>query len=49
MKVSGCRGNEDIFDWFVIRSTSFYIADGEEIQIAPYNRQFGSKNGMVTY
>lgn len=44
MRISGYEaGNEDILTGYNVSQTSFYIADGEEIQIAPYNRQFGSK------
>ena len=43
MKITGYeQGKEDELAGFTVSQTSF-IVDGEEVQIAPYNRQFGSK------
>lgn len=44
MKITGYeQGKEDELSSFTVSETSFFIVDGEEVQIAPYNRQFGSK------
>ncbi|MBL6008463.1 RIP metalloprotease RseP [Bacillus halotolerans] len=44
MKITGYeQGKEDELSSFSVSETSFFIVDGEEVQIAPYNRQFGSK------
>lgn len=44
MKITGYeQGKEDELSGFTVSQTSFFIVDGEEVQIAPYNRQFGSK------
>lgn len=44
MKITGYeQGKEDELAGFTVSQTSFFIVDGEEVQIAPYNRQFGSK------
>ncbi len=44
MKITGYeQGKEDELAAFTVSQTSFFIVDGEEVQIAPYNRQFGSK------
>ncbi|NPC92608.1 RIP metalloprotease RseP [Bacillus sp. WMMC1349] len=45
MRISGYeQGNEDQLVSFSVSETSFFIVDGEEVQIAPYNRQFHSKS-----
>lgn len=44
MRISGYeQGNEDQLVSFSVSETSFFIVDGEEVQVAPYNRQFHSK------
>ncbi|MDR0137399.1 RIP metalloprotease RseP [Metabacillus idriensis] len=45
MFISGYeQGEEDeILKNFEVSEKSFFIVDGSEVQIAPYNRQFGSK------
>ncbi|MCY8572323.1 RIP metalloprotease RseP [Bacillus haynesii] len=44
MRITGYEhGNEDHLSSFSVSETSFFIVDGEEVQIAPYNRQFHSK------
>ncbi|MFN2746260.1 MULTISPECIES: RIP metalloprotease RseP [Bacillus] len=44
MRITGFEyGNEDHLSSFSVSETSFFIVDGEEVQIAPYNRQFHSK------
>ncbi|MBD1380046.1 RIP metalloprotease RseP [Metabacillus arenae] len=37
------QGAEDKLQRFAVSETSYFIVDGNEVQIAPYNRQFGSK------
>jgi regulator of sigma E protease len=44
MFISGYEhGEEDFLKRFDVSETSYFIVDGQEIQIAPYNRQFQSK------
>jgi regulator of sigma E protease len=44
MFISGYEfGEEDYIKRFDVSETSYFIVDGQEIQIAPYNRQFQSK------
>ncbi|MBM7603288.1 regulator of sigma E protease [Metabacillus crassostreae] len=44
MFISGYEhGEEDFIKRFDVSETSYFIVDGQEIQIAPYNRQFQSK------
>ncbi|WP_411334998.1 RIP metalloprotease RseP [Metabacillus indicus] len=45
MFISGYeQGEEDeVLKHFDVSERSFFIVDGSEVQIAPYNRQFGSK------
>ena len=44
MRITGYeQGNEDHLVSFSVSETSFFIVDGEEVQVAPYNRQFHSK------
>ncbi|MTH52777.1 RIP metalloprotease RseP [Bacillus mangrovi] len=44
MVISGYeQGEEDSLQRFPIAKRSFFVADGQETQIAPYDRQFGSK------
>lgn len=44
MRISGYeQGNEDQLVSFSVSETSFFIVDGEGVQVAPYNRQFHSK------
>ncbi|ALC81087.1 RIP metalloprotease RseP [Bacillus gobiensis] len=44
MTITGYEdGNEDSLKTFSVSETSYFLVDGEQIQIAPYNRQFGSK------
>ncbi|MDQ0230499.1 RIP metalloprotease RseP [Metabacillus malikii] len=37
------HGEEDFLKRFDVSETSYFVMDGQEIQIAPYNRQFQSK------
>ncbi|MBM7701899.1 RIP metalloprotease RseP [Metabacillus iocasae] len=42
--ISGYEAHEEErLQRFEVSETSYFIADGEEVQIAPYNRQFASK------
>ncbi|OAS83303.1 RIP metalloprotease RseP [Metabacillus litoralis] len=44
MFISGYEfGEEEYIKRFDVSETSYFIVDGQEIQIAPYNRQFQSK------
>ncbi|KKI92603.1 zinc metalloprotease [Bacillus sp. SA1-12] len=44
MFISGYeQGEEEFIKRFEVSETSYFIADGQEVQIAPYNRQFQSK------
>jgi regulator of sigma E protease len=44
MTITGYEdGNEDRLTTYQVSETSYFLVDGEQIQIAPYNRQFGSK------
>ncbi|MGM0873701.1 MAG: RIP metalloprotease RseP [Bacillota bacterium] len=44
MFISGYEhGEEDFIKRFDVCETSYFIVDGQQIQIAPYNRQFQSK------
>ncbi|PGT86701.1 MULTISPECIES: RIP metalloprotease RseP [Bacillaceae] len=44
MFISGYEhGEEDFIKRFDVSETSYFIVDGQETQIAPYNRQFQSK------
>ncbi|MFT4413598.1 RIP metalloprotease RseP [Fredinandcohnia humi] len=36
-------GNDEVLQRFEISETAFFVVDGQETQIAPYNRQFSSK------
>lgn len=44
MYISGYEdGERESIKRFQVSDTSYYVVDGEEIQIAPYNRQFAAK------
>ncbi|KZZ82819.1 MULTISPECIES: RIP metalloprotease RseP [Bacillaceae] len=44
MKITGYeQGEEERLQHFTVAEKSFFVADGQESQIAPYDRQFGSK------
>ncbi|MBZ5749905.1 MULTISPECIES: RIP metalloprotease RseP [Metabacillus] len=44
MFISGYEhGEEDFIKRFDVSETSYFVVDGQEIQLAPYNRQFQSK------
>lgn len=37
------QGEDEVLQRFEVSDHSFFVVDGQEIQIAPYNRQFSSK------
>lgn len=43
MFITGYEQGEETLERFEVSKTSFFVVDGEEIQIAPYDRQFSSK------
>lgn len=44
MTITGYEdGNEDRLTTYSVSETSYFLVEGEQIQIAPYSRQFGSK------
>lgn len=43
MFITGYEDEEERLQRFEVSKTSYFVVDGEEIQIAPYNRQFASK------
>nr|WP_279325913.1 RIP metalloprotease RseP [Bacillus sp. FJAT-47783] len=45
MYISGYeQGGQERLERFDISSTAYFVVDNEEVQIAPYNRQFASKS-----
>ncbi|GAA3323613.1 hypothetical protein GCM10020331_048190 [Ectobacillus funiculus] len=44
LTISGYEEYEEELQTFRVHEKAYYVSGGEEIQIAPYNRQFGSKS-----
>lgn len=44
LTISGYEEYEDEIQTFRVHEKAYYVSGGEEVQIAPYNRQFGSKS-----